>query len=554
MTSTATHTADAPLVELSVQDIILDDNVRELKQDHVDRLAGSIKMLGILVPLVVSREADGFHLVAGYHRYAAAKRANLTLVPIVERKAFADGHDSLQTDAAVENIVRQDLTPYEEAVAVKRAVDGGLTKEGAAQALGWSEQLVTLRLRVFDMPTLMQPWVGETLPLGNVAFWAGLHEKFPKIGNMCAEYMQEKEVMRSSNVTHVVERAGQTTELVQKHGVYVVDLAGFDFNRHDLERAKLWGRVKKANKEKLESLKPENIWRGPRKVPILGEFIDQARAMGCLLEVETDSLHRPGMTAMLIDDPERKLLIQGINDSIAAYEPPRAPVKEKRTPADRTPADQARLDANRERREAADAIAKAHDAQGARILNQLAKVPVDMDVARFFVYGLLFGAQVAYGKDPEGDSLWKRGLGGIMRPVWEAQPASSNGKLKPAKLRYPRFKPVEDSKADRELAVQTLKKFLDVARTPEELFGRALCLYAGTELCIPKVLPSTKSWWNRFQHNGGSAGSTGTLPTGESAAAFEALLKKHKVLAPEMDAAMKAWKKIDAAEAKAAKL
>ena len=86
----------------------------------------------MLVPVVVRDDGDGFELVAGFHRIAAARSLGLADVPVVVRDAETE-----DADRAVENITRKQLNPYEEAKAVKAMLDRGLTEDGAAQALGW---------------------------------------------------------------------------------------------------------------------------------------------------------------------------------------------------------------------------------------------------------------------------------------------------------------------------------------------------------------------------------------------------------------------------------
>ena len=54
--------------------IAIGDNVRELDADHVDALAASIKLRGLLVPVIVRVAGDDYELVAGFHRFAAHKK------------------------------------------------------------------------------------------------------------------------------------------------------------------------------------------------------------------------------------------------------------------------------------------------------------------------------------------------------------------------------------------------------------------------------------------------------------------------------------------------
>jgi ParB family chromosome partitioning protein len=122
-------------------------NVRDLDPEHVKALAGSIKLQGMLVPVVVRNDDEGFELVAGFHRIAAARSLGRNVVPVVVREAVNE-----DADRAVENIARKQLNPYDEARAVKAMLDRGLTEDGAAQALGWPKQRVTARVKILELP------------------------------------------------------------------------------------------------------------------------------------------------------------------------------------------------------------------------------------------------------------------------------------------------------------------------------------------------------------------------------------------------------------------
>jgi ParB family transcriptional regulator, chromosome partitioning protein len=84
---------------IALVDIRVPDNVRELDPEHVKALAGSIGLQGMLVPIVVRNDGDGFELVAGFHRIAAARSLGLENVPVVVRDAVTE-----DADRAVENI------------------------------------------------------------------------------------------------------------------------------------------------------------------------------------------------------------------------------------------------------------------------------------------------------------------------------------------------------------------------------------------------------------------------------------------------------------------
>src|SRR5215217_5901068 len=92
---------------IALDRIRVPDNVRSLDEAHVQALAGSIALQGVLVPLVVRPDGEAFELVAGFHRLAAARSLELTEVPVVVRDA-----DTEEADRAVENIARKQLSPY----------------------------------------------------------------------------------------------------------------------------------------------------------------------------------------------------------------------------------------------------------------------------------------------------------------------------------------------------------------------------------------------------------------------------------------------------------
>ncbi len=141
--------------QIALVEIRVPDNVRDLDPDHVKALAGSIGLQGMLVPVVVRNDGDGFELVAGFHRVAAARSLGLTAVPVVIRDAQTE-----DVDRAVENITRKQLNPYEEAKAVRAMLERGLTEDGAAQALGWPKQRVTARVKMLELPERAQQLIG----------------------------------------------------------------------------------------------------------------------------------------------------------------------------------------------------------------------------------------------------------------------------------------------------------------------------------------------------------------------------------------------------------
>lgn len=127
-------------------------------QDGLTELAESIRKHGVLQPVVVSRTADGFELVAGHRRVLASRLAERTTIPAVVRD---DVTDRLEL-ALVENLQRADLNAIETARAYKLLMDTyGLTQEQLAERVGKSRPAVANTLRALQAPQILQDAVVE---------------------------------------------------------------------------------------------------------------------------------------------------------------------------------------------------------------------------------------------------------------------------------------------------------------------------------------------------------------------------------------------------------
>jgi ParB family chromosome partitioning protein len=119
--------------------------------EALNALAASIEASGIVQPLLVRPLPDGsYELVAGERRWRAAQQAGLEKVPAVVR----DQAEAERLQAAlIENMVREDLNPVEEAKACAALVeDLGLTKEELARRVGRSRPAVSNLIRLLELP------------------------------------------------------------------------------------------------------------------------------------------------------------------------------------------------------------------------------------------------------------------------------------------------------------------------------------------------------------------------------------------------------------------
>ena len=124
---------------------------RHWNDEALDELAASIKAQGLIQPIVVRQLGkNSYELIAGERRWRAAQRAQLAEIPALIKKV---SEAAVPAMALIENIQRQDLTPLEEADALKRLIDDfDLTHQQAADAVGRSRASVSNMLRLTEMP------------------------------------------------------------------------------------------------------------------------------------------------------------------------------------------------------------------------------------------------------------------------------------------------------------------------------------------------------------------------------------------------------------------
>ena len=148
----------APLRESVDVDLIVSNPYQPrfgIEAAALEELAESIRQHGVLQPLLVSRmdpEGGGaptYQVIAGERRLEAARLAGLTQVPVVVKESTP--REGLEL-ALVENLMRQDLNPLEEAQAYRRLVDEfGLSQTELSSRVGRSRSAVANALRLLNL-------------------------------------------------------------------------------------------------------------------------------------------------------------------------------------------------------------------------------------------------------------------------------------------------------------------------------------------------------------------------------------------------------------------
>ncbi len=169
-------------------DTNLEQPRKDFNEDALRELADSIRVHGVVQPLIVVRKGERYTIVAGERRFRAARMAGLTELPVL----VADYDDrQIHEVALIENIQRQDLNPIEEAAAIRFLMEQhDLTQEEVSGRIGRSRPAVANTLRLLQLPeeTIELVRRGE-LTAGHGRALAGVRDK-KLLGSLTAETLR----------------------------------------------------------------------------------------------------------------------------------------------------------------------------------------------------------------------------------------------------------------------------------------------------------------------------------------------------------------------------
>jgi ParB family transcriptional regulator, chromosome partitioning protein len=126
-------------------------------EEELQELIDSVKVKGVIQPILVRRTGDRYQLVVGERRWRAARAAGLGAVPAVVRDM--DDREALEL-ALTENLLRDDLGPLEAAKAYQALQERfGASQEEIAQRLGLNRATVSNTLRLLRLPGKVQSMI-----------------------------------------------------------------------------------------------------------------------------------------------------------------------------------------------------------------------------------------------------------------------------------------------------------------------------------------------------------------------------------------------------------
>jgi ParB/RepB/Spo0J family partition protein len=266
--TTATTLAVLPIDAIAVREgwnpRTSDDDIER------DQLTESIRAQGILQPLLVERTDEGPVLIDGHRRLSAAQAAGLTDVPVIERTG-EDGDAPQLAAALAANMRRRGLGPIEEARAYERASQAGWAQRRIAEAVGCSPRHVSQRLRLLRLPDAVQEAIGGgSLPLSAVPAIETIAAVAPAVADAVAVALTSGALTAAELTEHpegaLAELAqseddGERPTLVAVPGYQ--DLGALALNADIAARADA---------------------AGVHGVSLSAEDMDAARAFGCLIE------------------------------------------------------------------------------------------------------------------------------------------------------------------------------------------------------------------------------------------------------------------------------
>lgn len=169
---------------------------RYFDEAKLAELTESIKAQGVLQPVLVRKDGDGYKLIAGERRWRAAQAAGLKEVPALVREVTEAQAFEL---ALVENLQRTDLNPIEEAEGYQRLVDEfKLTQEQISQRVGKDRSTVANALRLLALPADVKALVADgSLSMGHARALLGV-PRLPEMQALAAQVASQKLSVRDT--------------------------------------------------------------------------------------------------------------------------------------------------------------------------------------------------------------------------------------------------------------------------------------------------------------------------------------------------------------------
>lgn len=134
---------------------------KQFDEDAIEELAESIKMYGVIQPLIVQKKDDYYEIIAGERRWRACKKAGVKKVPVLIRNYE---EQEILKISLIENLQREDLNPIEEAQAYQQLQEEyGLKQDEIAASVSKSRTAITNTMRLLKLDERVQKMILDNL-------------------------------------------------------------------------------------------------------------------------------------------------------------------------------------------------------------------------------------------------------------------------------------------------------------------------------------------------------------------------------------------------------
>lgn len=445
----------------------------EVDAEQLEQLADSIKRHGLLQPIIAVPNGGQPKVIGGHRRLAAAKQAGVSEIPVLLRRSETDE----LVAAILDNGLRVDLTPYEEAMAYGRLQDQGLTVDGIAEHLSVPKRRVTERLRILELPLSARELVGEgKLSTRDVATLADITANSPALAAAMA--MAEADEPGSLHDPDAITRVVAKTK-----GLF--DPRTIEPQGH-LKLTPELGRQIGALRKVVEAYDTPGVsWETREKVrklvgyggklSLTTQLLDAGRAAGAVVDVACKDRWnaRPTTVSVVVDGawlqenlpPAIEAMHKKISAAIA-----RAKKKDDAgglTAAEQKERDERKREREKQAREREQA--KEFNARlGKALLDGFASIELTIDVVKWLCRGLLMDQPRTSYYGAERYTVGELAADGLrfILPDWQQEVTSRGGKTK---LELP---------TDKQELAKRFWAWWELAETPEEVAGRTVTAYA----------------------------------------------------------------------------
>ena len=202
----------------------IDPNVnqprRNFSENALKELADSIKVHGVIQPIIVVKMGERYMIIAGERRYRASKMLGMDTIPAVIKNYTAS---EISEVSLLENLQREDLNPMECARAMKKLMDDyGWTQEKVADRLGKSRPVIANTIRLLNL----EPEVITMIEQGKIS--AGHARSLVAVTNKNAQIKLAKQVCEKKltvrDLEKAVKTAGSAQSMASKQSVELKEL------------------------------------------------------------------------------------------------------------------------------------------------------------------------------------------------------------------------------------------------------------------------------------------------------------------------------------------